>query len=89
MIPSQKSVKLTHQGYYGQQPETLKLLVGPRGAVDRRQMRVHFSWKPILNSFKKMCQPVCKSRSTLTVTNRESVTNLTGKTMQGFVSMEA
>ena len=42
-----------------------------RSAVDRRQTRVHFSWKPILNSFKKMCQRVYKSRSALTVTKLE------------------
>ena len=48
-----------------------EVLADYRGAVDAERPRVHFSWKPILNSFKKMCQRVYKSRSALTVTKLE------------------
>ena len=48
---------------------------GDRGAVDAERSRVHFSWKPILYSFKKMCQPERmsrqQSRSSINVTNLE------------------
>ena len=42
-----------------------------RGAVDAERPRVHFSWKPILNSFKNCAGPRHMSRSSTNVTNLE------------------
>ena len=49
-----------------------EMCIRDRGAVDAERSRVHNSWKPVLNSFKKLCQPEHLSRSSTNVTNFEA-----------------
>ena len=64
-----------HRQFFSLHPACSNVLVMIRGAVDAERSRVHFSWKPILYSFKKMCQPERmsrqQSRASINVTNLE------------------